>query len=256
MHSHKLLIAAGGTGGHITPALAIAEAFEALGGQVRWIGTQGGLESKMVPKKYRLRQINFNGVVGGSVWAKLKMPFALLRALWQTHAVFRAVKPDMVLGMGGFPALPAGLYAWLTRTPLAIHEQNAVLGLSNRVLAKKADLCLSGFPQVFADVAVAAMHVGNPVRASMDEVNARRDDWYKRQGPLFIVVVGGSRGAKILNEIVPLAMAHIPLSQRPKIVHQTGAHQQAVVSQAYQKLGIEATVLEFIDDMAAIYAQA
>jgi UDP-N-acetylglucosamine--N-acetylmuramyl-(pentapeptide) pyrophosphoryl-undecaprenol N-acetylglucosamine transferase len=158
--------------------------------------------------------------------------------------------------MGGFPALPGGLYAWMSRTPLVIHEQNAVLGLTNKVLATKANLLLSGFPNVYRPSHTPTVTVGNPVRAALVKNPLPRLPWSERSGALQVVVIGGSRGAKALNDAVPQAMAMIPEAKRPVLTHQTGKDNAEAVRALYRELGVIANVVEFIDDMAAVYAQA
>lgn len=253
--THKtLLIMAGGTGGHIFPAMAIAREMQRRGWDVHWLGTVGGMETMLVPKAgYRLDTLVFNGVVGKGLLAKVLLPIRLLRACIAARAVLRKVRPQVVLGMGGFPALPGGLVAAWMKLPVAIHEQNAVPGQTNKLLAPRATRVLAAFPGAFRGLRPPASVVGNPVRSDIIESAQRRSPWDGTR-PLRMAVVGGSRGAQALNEIVPLALAKVPTAQRPSVIHQCGKGRLDIVRNAYRSAGVQAEVREFVEDMAALYA--
>ncbi len=249
-----LLIMAGGTGGHIFPGLAIAEAMRARKWNVQWMGTAGGMETTLVPKaNIALHTVEFEGVVGRSGFAKLSMPFKLLLAMIKARAIIKSVRPRAIVAMGGFPALPGGLMAGFLKIPLIVHEQNAVAGKTNQVLAPRAQKVLTAFPGAFSPRKLRETVVGNPVRRDLIGLGATRAAW-DGQRPLRIGVVGGSRGAQALNDIVPKAMALLPAMQRPTIVHQCGKGNADAVRVAYRSREIDADVREFIDDMQSVYA--
>jgi UDP-N-acetylglucosamine--N-acetylmuramyl-(pentapeptide) pyrophosphoryl-undecaprenol N-acetylglucosamine transferase len=249
-----ILIMAGGTGGHIFPALAIADAMRSRNWTVHWLGTQNGMEKNLIPKAgYPLHTLDFEGIVGRGWLPKLLLPFRLLSALIKVRALFKRIQPQVVLGMGGYPALPGGLYAGLAKVPLIIHEQNAVPGKTNQVLAPRATKVLAAFPETFRQSKIRARVVGNPVRNGIVAVPLQRENW-EGSRPLRIAIVGGSRGAQALNEVLPIAIALMPLAKRPSIIHQTGQGRAADVLRAYRQREIAADVREFIDDMAALYA--
>jgi UDP-N-acetylglucosamine--N-acetylmuramyl-(pentapeptide) pyrophosphoryl-undecaprenol N-acetylglucosamine transferase len=245
---------AGGTGGHVFPGLAVARVLRAQGSAVSWLGTPYGLESRVVPAAdlgIRLETIEIRGLRRRGLVAWLLLPLRLLRALWQAFAVLRRLKPDAVLSLGGYVAGPGGLIAWLTRTPLVLHEQNAIPGLTNRWLALFARRVLTGFPDALAHVA-GVRHVGNPVRVDIRRVPAPEARLPERSGRLRLLVVGGSQGARVFNEIVPAALRLLPAAQRPEVWHQCGREQQAVTERDYAGTG-GVRVTEFIDDMAQAY---
>ncbi len=248
-----LLIMAGGTGGHIFPALAVAEVLRQQGWKIVWLGVPGSMEAELVPKHgYPLAWVNFRGLRGKGLLRKLALPFNLLRALWQSAAAIRQHQPDVVLGMGGYITFPGGLAARLLGKPLLIHEQNSVAGLSNRALAWLAQRVLSGFPAVLP----GAEWCGNPVRAAICRLPAPAVRYAARTGPLRVLVVGGSLGAQALNQTVPAALELLPAEQRPDVRHQTGKPHFAAVEQLYQKMGVTADIRPFLDDMAEQYAWA
>jgi len=251
--SRSILIMAGGTGGHIFPALAVADILRDQGWKVAWIGAPGSMEAELVPKHgYDMAWVRFSGVRGKGLRRKLMLPINLLRALWQSMTAIFRHRPDVVLGMGGYITFPGGVMAALLRRPLVIHEQNSIAGLSNKILARFAQKILSGFP----DVLPHAIWCGNPVRvdiASLPEPNVR---YAEHIGRLNVLVVGGSLGAKVLNEIVPLALALLPRVIQPNVVHQTGKQHLVEVTQSYQKAGVMAEVIPFIDEMAKQYGNA
>jgi UDP-N-acetylglucosamine--N-acetylmuramyl-(pentapeptide) pyrophosphoryl-undecaprenol N-acetylglucosamine transferase len=249
------MIMAGGTGGHIFPALAVAETLLAQGWRIVWLGSPAGMEAKLVaPRGYTMAWISMTGVRGKGLLRGLMLPLQLLVAFWQSARAIFAHRPNVVLGMGGYVSFPGGMMASLLNRPLVIHEQNSVAGLSNRVLAKLADRVLAGFPDAFA--AGHALWSGNPVRADIAALPAPAQRYAGRSGPLALTVIGGSLGAQALNSAVPLALALLPPAQRPRVTHQSGTRHLAEVERNYREAGVEATLLPFIDDMAAQYAGA
>jgi UDP-N-acetylglucosamine--N-acetylmuramyl-(pentapeptide) pyrophosphoryl-undecaprenol N-acetylglucosamine transferase len=251
--SRSILIMAGGTGGHIFPALAVADILRAQGWQVTWMGAPGSMEAELVPKHgYPMAWVRFSGVRGKGMLRKLALPFNLLVALWQSAVVIFRHRPDVVLGMGGYITLPGGMMAAMLRRPLVIHEQNSIAGLSNKVLARFAQKVLSGFP----DVLPQASWCGNPVRSSIAAVPEPQQRYAARSGRLNVLVVGGSLGAKAINEAVPQALTLLTEGERPNVLHQTGKQHFAAVQQLYQQAGGQAEIRPFLDDMASEYARA
>ncbi len=249
----KLLVMAGGTGGHIYPGIAVAETLRAKGWEIAWLGNEDRMEGRIVPKQgYELAWIRFGALRGKGMRAKLLLPLNLLRGFWQALAAIRRVQPDVVLGMGGYVSFPGGMMAVLLGKPLVLHEQNSVAGLANRVLAGVADAVLAGFPAALR----GAQHVGNPVRADIAAVAPPAERFAGRSGPLRILVVGGSLGAEALNRVLPEALALMPAEQRPQVTHQSGERQIEALRAAYATAGVEGELLPFIDDMAARYAEA
>ncbi len=247
------MIMAGGTGGHVFPALAVADDLRARGWRVVWLGARGGMETTLVPQQgYELAAIRFGGVRGKGLAAKLLLPLNLLVAFWQALRALRAHRPDVVLGMGGYAAFPGGMMAALLGRPLAIHEQNSIPGLANRVLAGVADRILVAFPGALPKSELA----GNPVRAAITRVAPPAERFAGRTGPLRVLVVGGSLGAAALNERVPQALALLPADTRPRVVHQSGAKHLDALRAGYAAAGVEADLRPFIDDMARAYAAA
>ncbi|MEW5771013.1 MAG: undecaprenyldiphospho-muramoylpentapeptide beta-N-acetylglucosaminyltransferase [Pseudomonadota bacterium] len=253
-----LLVMAGGTGGHVMPALAVAEALRGEGWRVVWLGTQAGMEAKLaVAKGFDMAWVKVAGVRGKGLLAKLLLPMHLLVAFWQAaRAIFRE-RPDVALGMGGYVAFPGGMMASLLNKPLVIHEQNAIPGLTNKVLAHVADRVLLGLPLATRDSPLAkGQWVGNPVRPEIAAVPAPAERLAGREGPLRLLVVGGSLGAQALNEQVPKALALLPAAQRPEVRHQAGTKHIEALRAHYAAAGVAAECLSFIDDMAAAYAWA
>ncbi|MHA7602069.1 undecaprenyldiphospho-muramoylpentapeptide beta-N-acetylglucosaminyltransferase [Alicycliphilus sp. T452] len=247
------LIMAGGTGGHIFPGLAVAEELRARGWQVRWLGTPGSMESRIVPQHgFGVETIDFSGVRGKGLVTLALLPLRLLRAFWQALAVVRRVRPDVVLGMGGYVTFPGGMMAVLAGRPLVLHEQNSVAGMANKVLAGVADRIFTAFPGVFKK----GQWVGNPLRTAFTQQGGPAERFAGRQGPLRLLVVGGSLGARALNEIVPQALALIPEGRRPVVTHQSGAAQIEQLRASYEAAGVQAELTPFIDDTAAAYAAA
>jgi UDP-N-acetylglucosamine--N-acetylmuramyl-(pentapeptide) pyrophosphoryl-undecaprenol N-acetylglucosamine transferase len=247
-----VLIMAGGTGGHVFPALAVAAELRARGHAVRWMGTRNGIEARLVPAAgIEVEWLSISGLRGKGLTTLVAAPVNLVRALWQAWRALRRVEPVAVLGMGGFVSGPGGLAAWLTRTPLVIHEQNAVPGLTNRLLAPLADRVFEAFPGSFLRSGVEC--VGNPVRAAIEAIGAAP---HASAARLRVLVLGGSQGALVLNELLPAALARLPTAARPLVRHQAGARGHAACAAAYQQAAVEAEVTPFIDDMAAAYAWA
>lgn len=249
----RALIAAAGTGGHIFPGLAIADALMAKGWDIVWLGTKSGMENRLVPQKnIKFESIEFGGARGKGITTWLLMPYRLMKAVAQCLQILYKTKPNLVFGFGGYISLPAGLAAKLMAKPLAIHEQNSVIGLSNKVLALLTKNVFTAFPNVVSKASVT----GNPLRHEFAEVRTPEVRFNKREGPLNILIIGGSLGANFLNETVPQAIRLIPLENRPKILHQSGTNQYEAVKNLYEKLNIEATVVSFIDNTAEAFADA
>lgn len=253
MSGRTLMIMAGGTGGHIYPGIAVAEDMRERGWDIVWLGNPDGMEARIVaPRGYRCEWIRFGALRGKGLLRKLLLPVSLLHGFWQALGVLRRVRPDVVLGMGGYISFPGGMMAALTGRPLVLHEQNSVAGLANRVLAGVADRVLCGFP----DTLRKADWVGNPVRSEIAAVAGPGERFAGREGPLRILVVGGSLGAAALNEVVPQALARIPLAERPKVTHQAGRRQFAALQAAYAQAGVDGELVDFIENMHVRYAEA
>lgn len=247
------LIMAGGTGGHIFPGLAVAEALRERGWRVHWLGAPASMESRLVPPRgFALETIDFGGVRGKGVVTLALLPLRLLRAFWQALQVVRRVKPDVVVGLGGYISFPGGMMGVLAGKPLVLHEQNSVAGMANKVLAGVADRVFTAFPKVFNK----AQWVGNPLRAPFLRQPAPAERFAGRSGPLRLLVVGGSLGAKALNDVVPQALALIPEPQRPTVVHQSGEKQIDALRANYMAAGVHAELTPFIDDTAQAFADA
>src|SRR5262245_32686681 len=250
------MIMAGGTGGHIFPALAVAEHLREQGWHVVWLGSPAGMEARLVaPRGYTMAWIRFSGVRGKGLLRFATLPLELLVAFWQSAAAIFTHRPDALLGMGGYVSFPGGMMASLLNRPLAVHEQNSVPGLANRVLAKLADRVLAGFPDAFSG-ATAVIWTGNPVRKDIAALPVPEERYQGRAGGLKLLVIGGSQGAQVLNSVVPEALALMPVTGRPAVTHQAGAARHSEVDERYRSRGVEAHVVEFIDDMARRYAEA
>ncbi len=250
------MIMAGGTGGHVFPGLAVAEVLREREYGVVWLGTKRGLEARLVPARgIDIEWITIEGLRGKGWLAWLRMPWLVLSAVYQVFRAFRRRRPTAVLGLGGFVAGPGGIAAWLARKPLIIHEQNAVAGTTNRILARFATRVFAGFPGAFA-ANVPAEVVGNPVRESIADLPVPSERFARKAaGPLRLLVFGGSQGAKVLNEVVPKALAALAEDERPKVLHQAGRTFETAL-RAYEESSVEAEVVQFIDDMASAYAWA
>ena len=252
------LVMAGGTGGHIFPGLAVAEALRERGWRVHWLGGKGttlhpSMESQLVPPRgFAFESIDFSGVRGKGPVTLAFLPLRLLKAFWQSIQVVRRVKPDVVLGLGGYISFPAGMMSVLLGRPLVLHEQNSVAGLVNKVLASVADRVFTAFPGVLKK----AEWIGNPLRPAFTRQPGPESRFAGRTGPLKLLVVGGSLGAMALNELVPKALALIPAGQRPVVTHQSGARQLDALRASYQAAGVQAELTPFIEDTAQAFADA
>jgi len=253
MSAPTLLVMAGGTGGHVMPGLAVAQLLRDRNWRVVWLGNPLGMEASLVPRYgISLEPVTISGLRGKGAMTLLTLPFTLLRAFAQSVAALRRVRPSVVLGMGGYVAFPGGMMAALLGYPLVVHEQNSVAGLTNRLLAKVADRVLEAFPGALPK----AQWTGNPVRSAIRDVDPPQTRYGARSGPLRLLVVGGSLGARALNEVVPEALSLMEPALRPQVTHQSGrAHVDALIH-TYERFGVHAEVVDFIDDMAAAYAQA
>ncbi len=253
MTKPSILIMAGGTGGHIFPGLAVAEYLRICGWKVFWLGNQSGMEYRLVKAcDFPFEAVEFGGLRGKGIKAKLMLPFNLAKASLQSLKIMRRIKPNVVLGMGGYITFPGGLMTKFLKTPLVLHEANSIAGSANRALAKIALRTLTGFP----DTMVHAEWVGNPIREEFEVVGTPAKRYEARTGPLSILVVGGSLGAAALNETIPAALALIDINARPQVIHQAGDKHLADLQQRYASLGVTADIRPFIDDMPAAYAQA
>lgn len=252
------LVMAGGTGGHIFPGLAVAQALRERGWRVHWLGGPGtaeqpSMESRLVPPQgFPFETIDFSGVRGKGRATLLLLPWRLLRACWQSSQVLRRVKPDVVVGLGGYITFPAGLMCALHGVPLVLHEQNSVAGMANKVLAAVAKRIFTAFPNVIKN----GQWVGNPLRPAFIGGADPATRFAGRSGPLRLLVVGGSLGARALNDIVPRALALIPQAVRPQVIHQSGATQIEQLRANYAQAGVQAQLTPFIDDTAQAFADA
>ena len=249
----RALVMAGGTGGHIFPGLAVAEALRDRSWDVHWLGAPGSMESRLVPPRgFTLETIDFGGVRGKGPITLALLPVRLLRAFWQSIRVVRRVKPDVVIGLGGYITFPGGMMGVLLGKPLVLHEQNSVAGMANRVLAEVADRVFTAFP----DVMRKARWIGNPLRADFLRQPPPQERFAGRTGPLRVLVVGGSLGAQALNDIVPKALALMPAGERPIVLHQSGAKQIDQLRANYAAAGVEAELTPFVEDTARAFAAA
>jgi len=246
------MIMAGGTGGHVFPGLAVADYLREAGWRVVWLGAKTGMEATLVPKHgYDMAWVSFSGVRGRGPVAFFLLPLRLLVAFWQSARAIFAHRPDVVLGMGGYISFPGGMMAALFGKPLVVHEQNSIPGLANKVLAGVADRVLCAFPEALKRATVT----GNPVRPQISAIAAPQSRYAGRSGPLRVLVVGGSLGAKALNDVVPRALALLT-GERLLLTHQSGAQHVESLRQAYSAAGVPAATPAFIEDMAAAYAEA
>ena len=253
--ARNIAIFAGGTGGHVYPALAVAQELGSRGYSIHWLGTERGLESRVVPAAgYPLHTLRVHGLRGKGLASRLQGLMAVFGALFEALQCLRRLRPVCALGMGGYVAGPAGLAAWLLRVPLVIHEQNSVAGTTNRLLRRFARRVLTAYPDAFAGFA-GTEQVGNPVRAELLRQGERTDYDFSGQRPLRLLVVGGSQGARAINELVPAALALLPASCQLDIRHQTGPAHYDVVTAAYgPETEVRVEVLPYIEDMASAYA--
>lgn len=255
-----VMIMAGGTGGHVFPALAVAEVLRKRGAHVEWLGTPRGIENSLVPAaNIELHHISVEGVRGRGLLGLVKAPFLIILAVLQAISIFRKVKPDMVLGFGGFASGPGGVAAKLLSKPLVIHEQNAIAGTTNGLLSKIATRVLSAFDGAFSAANINAQVVGNPVReaiVNLPEPLERYDERAAKKEALHLLVLGGSLGAKAINDLVPQALAKLPAHERPIVRHQAGKNHLEATIANYMQHQVNAKVDAFVDDMAAAYAWA
>jgi UDP-N-acetylglucosamine--N-acetylmuramyl-(pentapeptide) pyrophosphoryl-undecaprenol N-acetylglucosamine transferase len=256
MSARPILIMAGGTGGHVYPALAVAQALQARAHDVVWLGTERGLEARVVPAAgIDIEWISIKGLRRKGLLALLVAPLQIGWALLQSLAVIFRRRPAAVLGMGGFVSGPGGVAAFLTGRPLVIHEQNAAAGMTNRLLARLARVVLQAFPGSF-NSSVSAETVGNPVREDIAAVPPPHERYAGRQGPLRVLVLGGSQGALTLNRVVPAALARLGTDVRPVVRHQCGERTLDIARAAYEEHGVDVDLAPFIEDMAEAYAWA
>lgn len=251
--TRTVLVMAGGTGGHIMPGLAVAEALQGRGWKIAWLGHPQGMEAKLLAGRgFAMAWLEFSALRGKGLLRKLALPLALLRGVVGAWRAFSRLRPDVVIGFGGYITFPGGVVAALRGVPLVLHEQNAVAGLANKVLARWARRVLCGFPGVVK----GGEWVGNPVRREIAVLPAPTSRYAERQGPLHLLVIGGSLGAQALNEALPAAMARIPPAERPQVVHQAGTRHLPQLQAGYAAAGVKAHCVAFIEDMAGAYAWA
>ncbi len=252
----RVMIMAGGTGGHVFPALAVAQELQSRGVEVIWMGTRRGIEAKVVPAAgIPMEWVSVSGLRGKGVVSWLLAPFKLCSALFQSFVIIMRCRPMAVLGMGGFVAGPGGVMTWLLHKPLVIHEQNAIAGLTNRLLARIATKTLQAFPNALLEKATPQL-VGNPVRVEIATLPSPAARFEKRTGALRLLVLGGSLGAQSLNHVVPAAMHALAETERPEIWHQAGERLIDEARSAYHRSAVAARVEPFIDDMAEAYGWA
>jgi len=251
--SKTIMIMAGGTGGHIFPALAVAHKLRDAGWRVVWLGNPQGMEARLVPQHgFEMVWVKFAALRGKGLLRKLLLPFNLLRGFWQAMRAIRQVRPNVVLGMGGYITFPGGMMAALTGVPLVLHEQNSVAGLANKVLAGVADRIVTGFP----DVLQSGVWAGNPVRPEIAAIAPPSERFAGRNDALRLLVIGGSLGAQVLNEMVPKGMALLGANEQPQIVHQAGEKHIEALKANYAAVGVTAHCVPFIEDMAGAYEWA
>lgn len=251
--SRTLLVMAGGTGGHVFPGLAVADLLKSRGWNVVWMGNPDGMEAKLVPSRgYEMAWVRFGALRGKGLLRKLLLPVALLSGFWQALCEIRRVKPDVVLGMGGYISFPGGMMAVLLGRPLVVHEQNSIAGLANRVLSKVATRVVCGFPEALPK----SLWLGNPVRPEIAQLPDPAERVVDDTLPLRLLVLGGSLGAAALNEMVPKGLELLPEEERPQVVHQAGEKHLEQLRCNYQDAGVQAHCVAFIDDMAGAYEWA
>lgn len=251
-----ILITAGGTGGHVYPGLAVARALQDQDIPVVWMGTEKGLEARVIPEAgIHMVYLSVHGLRGKGILSLLKAPFELVKALFQSSLIMFKIKPAAVLGMGGFVAGPGGLMASMMGIPVVIHEQNAIPGLTNKLLSKVSKKVLEGFPGTFAGLKTS-IGIGNPVRQDIANLDIPLKRLGDRWGRARVLIFGGSLGAQALNEVVPMALGDIPMDKRPIVRHQAGKNKDVVTRKLYEKMGVTAEVTPFIEDMAEAYEWA
>ena len=254
MSAGVALVMAGGTGGHIFPGLAVAQGLRERGWRVHWLGAPApSMESRLVPPQgFAFEAVQFSGVRGKGMASWITLPMKLLQAFWHSLQVVRRVRPDVVVGLGGYISFPGGMMGVLCGRPLVLHEQNSIAGMANRWLARVADRVFCAFPGAIP----SGEWIGNPLRASFAQQAAPATRFAKRSGPLQVLVLGGSLGAQALNEALPAALARMPESLRPQVLHQSGERHIDSLRQAYAQAGVPAELTPFIDDTAHAMAQA
>ncbi len=251
---YTLMVMAGGTGGHVYPAMAVADALKVKGWKIVWLATEGGMENRLIEgKSYQKAMIHMRGVRGKGLLGWLMLPVKLSKAFLQCLKAIRQHKPDVLLGMGGFAAFPGGVMGKLVGKPLVIHEQNSIAGLTNKILSVLTSHVLTGFPQVLTP---KGKQVGNPVRAVFHHLAQPKDRYAGHEGVLRVLVVGGSLGAAALNNVVPKALAMLPAEIRPKVIHQAGEKRIDELQANYRAAGVQAETRAFIQDMAEVYQWA
>lgn len=252
----RFLMMAGGTGGHVFPALATARMLQSKGHEVFWLGSAGGMEERLIADTdIPLSVIQVSGLRGKGKLTLLMAPFRLMRALGQAFTEMRRIRPQCVVGMGGFVTGPGGVAAWLTKTPLVIHEQNAIAGMTNRLLVRFAHTVLEAFPGSFGQNVITRC-TGNPVRQDLAVLASPEDRLVGRSGAMRVLVVGGSLGAQIFNQTLPEALALMSADERPVVRHQCGEKNLDAAQAAYENHQVEASVEPFIKDMAEAYEWA
>ncbi|HTM64013.1 MAG TPA: undecaprenyldiphospho-muramoylpentapeptide beta-N-acetylglucosaminyltransferase [Gammaproteobacteria bacterium] len=252
----RVLIMAGGTGGHVFPGLAAAHFFRGRGVDVHWLGTSQGLEAKVIPaEKIPLHFITISGLRGKGIKALLTAPLRIIQAVLEARKIIAELKPDVVIGMGGFASGPGGVASWLAGCPLVIHEQNAKAGLTNKILANFAKRVLQGFPGAFKQ-SQKVITIGNPVRFEIENIPAPETRLAADRKPFRLLVLGGSLGAKALNELVPRTLAKLSSDIRPEVWHQTGEKHFEDTKSLYESTGIRANLVPFVKDMAEVYSWA
>ncbi|WP_373742233.1 undecaprenyldiphospho-muramoylpentapeptide beta-N-acetylglucosaminyltransferase [Neisseria sp.] len=254
MTAKTFMLMAGGTGGHIFPALAVADALKKRGHHVIWLGSEDSMETRIVPEYgIRIETLAIKGVRGNGIKRKLMLPFTLFKTVQTAMGIIKKHRVDCVIGFGGFVTFPGGVAAKLSGVPIVIHEQNAVAGLANKQLSRWAKRVLYAFPRVFEHENGL---VGNPVRADIANLPAPAERFAGREGRLKVLVMGGSLGADILNKLLPQALALLPEAQRPQMYHQSGRNKLGTLESDYAALGVEAQCVEFITDMVSAYRDA
>jgi len=253
MSTKTLMVMAGGTGGHVYPAMAVADYLKAQGWNVVWLATEGGMENRLIEGKgYQKAMMTMQGVRGKGLLGWVLLPIKLAKALGQSYQAMRQYQPNVVIGMGGFAAFPGGLMARLLGKALVIHEQNSVAGLTNKLMAKIATRVLAAFPNALNKANV----IGNPVRADIAELAEPEIRFGMHKGALRVLVVGGSLGAQALNDLIPEALAAMPAEARPHVIHQAGVKHIEALQSNYAKQGVDADCRAFIENMADMYAWA
>ncbi len=252
----KVLVTAGGTGGHVFPALAAARLFQEQGVEVLWIGTRQGIEADIVPKNdIAIEYLDVAGVRGQGIARLLWAPLKIARSVMQVIGIVRRFQPDLVLGMGGFVTGPTGVGVWLCRKPVFIHEQNAIAGFTNKVLARLARKVFQAFPGAF-ETGPKVETTGNPVRREIAQLEPPAQRYQQHEGPVRILILGGSQGAVALNQLVPKALSRLQDEVSFLVRHQCGAKNMEAAAECYKNAGVDADVVPFIDDMAAAYGWA